>query len=360
MKLTPVTIFCALIALASGSASCKKSISAPSQVTGAETRSSGIVVPVPPYTWSQLATPGDGTTYPSNQPNLPIFTAAVGNTFHAWTGSHIYELNKSTMRWERHFGWKVNEDFVREHVLLFSRQSKMYFGLDNGNGAGFYELDPIVGQLTTLSVFPGTDSVGGSPETFVVGDYGYLFFGGGYGPCWRYHFPSNTWANVGRSPLGKRHNATIVVMGDKVYAGLGWESIMVNGQPSRSYKRDWFQFTPGTGQTVTKAQFPGGFRSRTQHFVIGENIYVCFGYYYNPNNSPSTTRRIDLWKYNITSNTWVRAADFPGNWASQNPDYYENIAAFAIGNSGYVVTGGLDEFWRYANTPLITTSTTTN
>jgi hypothetical protein len=357
MKLNSIILFCALIALAGGSASCKKSISAAKPEVGAETLSG--IAPVPPYTWSQLATPGDGTTYPSNQPRLPIFTVPVGNTYLAWTGSHIYELNRSTMSWERHYGWKLNEDFVREHILLFSWQSKMYFGLDNGNGPGFYELDPNgYGQLTTLSPFPGADSAGGSPETFVVGDYGYLFFGGTYGPCWRYHFPSNTWANVGRNPLGKRHNATIVVMGDKVYAGLGSETVTFGGQTVSIYKKDWIQFTPGSSWSAVKAPFPGDYRSRTQHFVIGDNIYVGFGYHYSPNNTPTVTlRRTDIWKYNTTSNTWGRVADFPGSWVSQNPDYYENIAAFAIGNSGYVVTGGLNEFWRYANSPLITTET---
>ena len=84
---------------------------------------------------------------------------------------------------------------------------------------------------------------------------------------------------------------------------------------------------------------------------MGDNIYVGFGQHHG---TSGTTRYNDLWKFNISNNSWSRAADWPGT-RSPVMGPYNNISAFAVGNSGYVVTGGLNEFWRYSNQPLIVT-----
>lgn len=353
MKLTILNIYCALLVIAGLSVSCKKNISADLQETGAEALSG--IGPVPSYTWSQLAIPGDGNSYPFNQPHAPILSVPVGDTYWCWTGGSLekaYIFNKTTKRWQAHPGFESANDLFSRYQPLFAYNSKVYFGLNDADPGYFGELDPIPvgGQRTNKARFPGADSVG-APVTYVVGDNGYLFFGGGYGKFWRYNFPTDTWTMMGESPLGKRYYPTIVVAGDKVYAGLGWEWVTFGGQTFRSYKRDWKVFTAGSGWAAVKAEFPGDLRSNTQQFVIGDNIYVGFGKQYN---TSGTTRYNDLWKYNITNNSWGRVADWPG---ARSPVMgpYDNISAFAVGNTGYVVTGGLSQFWRYSNQPLIVT-----
>jgi hypothetical protein len=355
MKLTILNIYCALLVIAGLSASCKKNISADLQESGAEALSG--IEPVPSYTWSELAIPGDGVSYPSQYPRMGVFTVPVGDTYYCWTGRSmelVYVLNKTTKRWQPHPGFESANDLFATNKLLFVHDSNLYYGLADRDPGYFGVLDPVGGQRTNLARFPGADSVG-PPQTFVVGDNGYLFFDGGYGKFWRYNFPTDTWTMMGESPLGKRYGSTIVVVGDKVYAGLGWELTTFGGQTFRNYKRDWKVFTVGSSWAAAKAEFPGDLRSLTENFVIGDNIYVGFGSHYSSNNNPSTTRYRDLWKYNINSNSWGRVADYPGIMEPGLNQYFGSLSAFALGNSAYVVTGGLNEFWRFANTPLITT-----
>ena len=101
MKRTIINLYCALLVIAGLSASCKKNISADIQEQGVEALSG--ITPVPPYTWSQLAIPGDGNSYPFNQPHAPVLTVPVGDTYYCWTGASLeklYVFNKTTKRWQ--------------------------------------------------------------------------------------------------------------------------------------------------------------------------------------------------------------------------------------------------------------------
>lgn len=341
----------ALFVIASLSVSCKKNINT-AQENNTEALSE--VSPVAPYTWSSLPVPNN-QTYPGNDPKSQVFTTKIGGDWWAFTGGCTekpYKLNNSTKRWEPQPGYGTNFCLFEDSRFFFSYGSKMYYGYD-GSGNAFKTFDPITGVKTSLANLPVAE-MAGTAKFFVIGDNAYMFLDGEEAIFYRYNIPGNTWTNMGSSPNGKRHGATIVVMDDEVYMGLGWESLTFGGQTFRSYKREWKVVTIGSTYGAVKANFPGDLRNYAEHFVIGDNIYVGFGSHYSPNNDPVTTRYRDLWKYNANSNAWTRQPDFPGTLEPGRLSQYGNYSAFAIDNSGYFVTGGLNEFWRFANTPLVT------
>lgn len=331
--------------------SCKKNIEAePESSTEAL---SDIAFPVPPYTWSSLPVP-NSPSYPGNDPKIQNFTAYINNAWWAFSGDclrHAYKLNTSTMKWELYRDYGVGFCLFSDALYLFSHGSKMYYGFIGYEAYTFKSFDPVTGTSTTLANMP-VNAMDGSARCFVIGDNAYIYLEGVEDQFYRYNIPGNTWTSLGNSPNGKRHGATVVVMGDKVYMGMGWEST----GSGRSYKRDWKTITIGSSWATVKANFPGDLRNNAEHFVINDNIYVGFGSHYSPNNNPVTTLYRDLWKYNTNSNAWSRSTDFPGTRVPGKVSQYGNLSAFAKGNAGFVLTGGMNEFWRYANTPLITTT----
>lgn len=347
------------IILAALLASCTKMTEVEKQQAEPDV-ASNIVGPVRPYTWTSLATPGNGTTYPSNRPYDDIYTAAVGDTYYAFAGGgfeKVYKLNKSTLQWQFMYTMPDHSGYLfYEHEILFNYNSNIYYCFDNYTERNFGKYDPVSRTKTTLPPFPGSPDSIGSPITFVVGQYGYLFFNGGWGQYWRYGFHTQTWTNLGENPLGNRRDPVIAVVGDKVYAGMGWVPDNDPNQPGRVYKRDWVQFDVNTPGTVVKSNFPGLLRGNAKTCVIGDNIYVGFGSYVNTTFDPPTRLRYDLYKYNTINNTWSECPDWPGTTVTQPPGFgplRTDVSMFSLGNAVYVVSGGINEFWRYSNQPVI-------
>jgi len=83
--------------------------------------------------------------------------------------------------------------------------------------------------------------------------------------------------------------------------------------------------------------------------VIDNNIYLGFGSSYNPANNPATTLLKDFWKYNTSTNSWSRQPDYPGFRVVGLANNVGNIGSFSLGSTGYIVTGALNEFYRYSN-----------
>lgn len=348
MKPDTLKVCLILFTIASLSVSCKKNIN-----TGQENNTEALseIFPAPPYTWTELPVPDIQTP---NNAKIQVFTTKIGNNWWAFRGDCLdkaYKLNNNTKRWE--FQTEYGDCLFSESKYFFSYGSKMYYGYDGLSENAFNSFDPVTGVKTSLANLPVTE-FSGDAHFFVIGENAYLYQEAREDVFYRYNIPGNTWTNMGSSPIGKRYGATVVVMGDQVYIGLGSETVTFGGQTFSVYKRDWKMVTIGSTYGAVKAPFPGDLRNKTKHFVIGDNIYVGFGYH-RSGNDPATTSYRDLWKYNTNNNTWTKQPDFPGTLEVGKESQYGNRSAFALGNSGYFITGGLDEFWRFANTPLTTT-----
>jgi len=84
--------------------------------------------------------------------------------------------------------------------------------------------------------------------SFVVNDQAYFFAGRDsagrhLNDLWRYTPATDTWDNLGATPLIPRVNPTACVHNGKAYIGLGF-----NGKYSQdtTYLRDWWEYTPAT------------------------------------------------------------------------------------------------------------------
>jgi N-acetylneuraminic acid mutarotase len=174
------------------------------------------------------------------------------------------------------------------------------------------------GEVTLY--FEGTDMVVG------MGNKGYFLkweLGHSY-RVYEYNTSNGTWTPKGYFPGEIRHDGVIVVVGTKIYFGLGIS--FENATPI--YYHDWWEYDPATEQWTQKANFPGVARTGATAFAAASKAYVVGGY----------TREVtkaylkQTWQYDPASDTWQHKANFPG--AAR-----DHAAGFGIGDKGYVGTG---------------------
>lgn len=146
---------------------------------------------------------------------------------------------------------------------------------------------------------------------------------GGTYRVYEYNISNGAWTAKGLFPGLSRMDGTIVVVGAKIYFGLGirFESATV------IYMNDWWEYDPATDQWTPKANFPAAARIRTTAFAASSKAYVVGGYDWAADNYLKQT-----WQYDPATNGWEQKANFPG------AGRYE-AAGFSIGSKGYVGTG---------------------
>ena len=321
---------------------------------------SNITTPLPPYSWRQVSTDFPNQ-YPYTAFNTPTLIMKANEDVYLLAGSlleKMFRFNPTLKKFEPYTPPPTNSVgftlFSVGHQYLFSYGSNIYGGLaDNGPDTSFFfSIDPQTAIIQQLARFPGTYS--GDAISFVLGNKGYVV--SGYtatetSKVWAYDFAANTWTYIGDSPLGKRSGAIGVVVNNKIYMGLGYETTNFNGQTIRIYKNDWIEYTPGSSYNAVKANFPGTGRINAKAFVINNSLYLGFG-----QNLNTQTRFKDLWRYNSSSNTWTRQADWPGIYGNDDAWFggtVDNVGIFSVGSTGYLVKGGLNQFWHFTNSPFV-------
>ena len=133
---------------------------------------------------------------------------------------------------------------------------------------------------------------------FVFGDQAYIFGGrdaeGNHlNDLWRYTPATDTWEDLGTTPLTQRVNPTACVYGDRVYIGLGFHG--KHGRDS-SYLRDWWEYIPTTGQWIRLADYPNHYTDRATAFAGEDELYVGYGFSWN--------YRRDMFRYSVADNRW--------------------------------------------------------
>ena len=288
------------------------------------------------------------------EPNgYPLFREAdhgpllqVNGQYYMETGvdyETVFKLNKTTKEWGLvPFNQSNNMDlpYIYGNQFLFSQGTKVYFGLSSDQSEGrkigrtLSTLDVSTNQIASLPLFPGTgvrDAI-----TFVVGSKGYV--AGGFGllnnlvsnQLWEFDFATEQWADIGPLPGGKRAGGTAFVMDGFVYVGLGYTKDALNVKTLTS---TWVRFTPGSQSYSNLATFPGGARYKAQGFAVDGKVFLGWGF--GPNWID------DFWEYNPDTDAWTQRQKCPGSGAN-------NRNAFSLDNTGYVVTGWLNKFWRYS------------
>jgi len=120
---------------------------------------------------------------------------------------------------------------------------------------------------------------------------------------------------------------------------------------------DLWRFNPsGTGSWDKMAPFPSMpvLRTNVTSFTIGDTIYVVYGAFVPPNGGYLATA--DLWKYAVSSNTWVEGNGLPFV-AGQPEPFRTGAVGFVAQGKGYVGAGSVlpqgkpqnyyNTFWEY-------------
>ena len=133
---------------------------------------------------------------------------------------------------------------------------------------------------------------------FVANGQAYVFAGRdtagvAQNDLWRYDPETDTWTDMGATPLDSRVNATACVCDGRVYLGLGFNGGYGNDP---SYLRDFWAYTPATNEWTRLADYPNRYTDRATSFVGQGELYVGYGFCW--------TYRRDMFRYDIATNTW--------------------------------------------------------
>ena len=106
---------------------------------------------------------------------------------------------------------------------------------------------------------------------FVAGGKAYVFAGRDsagvlHSDLWAYTPTTDSWQNLGETPLSPRVNAAACVSGDRVYIGLGFRGRY--GVDS-CYLRDWWEYTPETDSWQALADYPNEYTDCATAFAGG-------------------------------------------------------------------------------------------
>ena len=116
--------------------------------------------------------------------------------------------------------------------------------------------------------------------SFVINDQAYFFAGRDskgqhLNDLWRYTPATDTWDNLGATPLDPRVNPTACVHNGKAYIGLGF-----HGKYSQdsTYLRDWWEYTPSSGTWKRLADYPNHYTDDATAFTGEGALYVGYGF----------------------------------------------------------------------------------
>jgi len=203
----------------------------------------------------------------------------------------------------------------------FGIGNKGYFGAATPD---LWEYDPVSDTWTQKAAFIGPTRL--SAAGFSIGTKGYFGTGGAYNDFYEYDQASNTWTQKANFGGVGREGAVGCSINGKGYIGLGG-----------NYLADWWEYDPVADTWTQKANLGGPGRYHAGAFAIGSKGYVCTGFngsFFN-----------DLWEYDPVANTWTQKANLPGT-SRDRP------VGMAAGNKGYIVTGWtgsapLNDAWEW-------------
>jgi N-acetylneuraminic acid mutarotase len=260
----------------------------------------------------------------------------------------VFKFNTASKSWDRVSSMTFEPIFIDGIRLTFG--SKVYRGISYENPQGFESYDPFTGVTTQLANFPGTPV--DDPICFVFGSKLYVVSGISrigdlalINQYWEYNILTNQWRNKGNSPIGVRAQGSAYVVNNKVYIGLGFTWIYVNGERTKRFYNDWTQIDPvSLTPNIAKAPFPGDKRRSAKGFMIGSTLHLGFG-------KVLDEYRYDLYKYNWSLDKWTAVDSWPSVIEGIYGSFWADgqLSMFGVGSSGYLVKGGLNEFWTFSN-----------
>src|SRR5215203_418000 len=222
----------------------------------------------------------------------------------------------------------------------------------SAGGKGFFfkrelwEYQPLQNAWVKKADKP-SDNGGAYSFAFSISNKIYIGYGGYPGldsvKLWEYDIANNSWTKKRNLPIRPRLAPFAFSVNNIGYVGGGQISFS-----SDMHAHDFWKYDALNDTWSRLADFPGSWTIGISGLVIGNEPYVYdtgLGYPQAPTFASGEGR---LWRYDISTNTWVERARNPGG------DKAMSAAAFAIGNKGYVAVAVAktpadpkNDFWMY-------------
>lgn len=181
-----------------------------------------------------------------------------------------------------------------------------------------------------------------SSASFSINGKGYVFGGRTStekvtNHLYEYDPVTDSWTDLGATPLKKRVRPRAVAVNEDVYMGLGFNGLFFIDS---AYLADFWKWTPAANTWTPLENYPS---ERTVGPVLssdGENIYAAMG----------GLRNFERWifRYNIDANQWVQLKDGVPRMASYPPRAHSACGAWCqdmlLLGAGYTRDGSSD-FW---------------
>jgi len=295
-----------------------------------------------------------------NQPTGNLITGrhngiclTIGNKAYVGLGLNFFTLSYQKDFWEydpatNTWSRKADFPFIRQGAFTFSIGNKGYVGAGTGqpgvtDNNDFWEYDPTNDKWTKKADYGGglTTSAFG----FSIGNKGYAGTGSVTKAFWEYDPSNDTWTQKADFAGGIRRDAVAFSINNKGYAGTGFGNFL-------TYYNDLWEYDPSINIWTKKADLPGVERDRAVGFSIGNKGYIGTGVRLESN---ILAFKKDFWEFDPGTNIWTRKTDFGGTGRM-------DALGFSINGNGYISSGsdenGIDQndLWEYTPSPPINTS----
>ncbi len=227
--------------------------------------------------------------------------------------------------------WQKRKDFpgkARESAMAFVLDGVAYVGGGKSGSevlSDFWSYRPSTDTWSQVASLPA--AVEGGIGFAVLGQ-GIVGLGSAGKSLWSYSPPTNTWTALRNFPGLSRKGASVFVIGDNGYVGLGDEGWR--------FLNDLWQYNPLQDRWTRMMDFPSSPRALACSFSLGE--YGWFGGGFNGNFLK------DFWQYDPYNNQWLEVAEFTGTARS-------GAVAAALGSFAYLATGNdgrrKADLWQY-------------
>ena len=184
-----------------------------------------------------------------------------------------------------------------------------------------------------------------SSACFVYNGQGYVFGGRTLGGeltnhLLRYDPVTDTWTDLGTTPLKPRVRARAVCVGEEVFIGLGFNGHVLEDS---AYLADWWKWTPATNTWDTVRSYPS---TRT----VGPVVVTDGTYIYAADGGRQNFERW-IFRYSIADDAWEQLKDGVPRMANYPPRAHSACGAMCQGRfflgAGYTRDGSSD-FWTEA------------
>lgn len=236
---------------------------------------------------------------------------AIGNLGYAGTG-HLngdgsdewypdwWEYNPATDAWTQKADYPGNNGNGDQDLVAIGFDQVGFAGLGQWDNNSFFKFDPVLNVWTQVSSPPATHNFRNT-FPFRIGDFGYFpsLYSFGF---FRYDPATDTWTQLTNLP-----EQTI----------FGIPTFAVGGKGYIKYGANFYEYDPVAGSWTAKAPFPGLYPHRPRGIHQNGYGYFIGGYAGSPSVLPWIWER-EVWRYDPTSDTWLRMDDFQGSirrWA---------------------------------------------